>query len=79
MEALQHLKTDQVFHTIRIVVEDKRKVVDIGRMVFCTSLNSTNIFDPHILAAVVFKDTFHDLMKVTTNPNLADRDKELGF
>ncbi|GLJ32233.1 hypothetical protein SUGI_0648790 [Cryptomeria japonica] len=36
MEALEHLRRDEVFHTIRLLYEDKGKVVDIGRTVFCT-------------------------------------------
>nr|AKH41026.1 cytochrome P450 CYP76AA26 [Thuja plicata] len=79
LEALQHLRRDEVFRTIQLIFENKGKIVDIGQMVFCTSLNllgnmifSTSVFDPHNPASAGFKDTVCGLMKVAGTPNLAD-------
>ncbi|GLJ32251.1 hypothetical protein SUGI_0649060 [Cryptomeria japonica] len=78
-EALQHLRRDQVFRTIGLIFEDKGKVVDIGLMAFCTSLNllgnmifSTNVCDPRNPASAELKDTIWKLMKLVAMPNLAD-------
>ncbi|GLJ32038.1 hypothetical protein SUGI_0645220 [Cryptomeria japonica] len=79
LEALQHLRRDQVFSTIRLIFEDKGKVVNIGHTVFCTSLNllgnmifSTSVFDPHDPASAGFRDTICEIMKVSGKPNLVD-------
>ncbi|GLJ32240.1 hypothetical protein SUGI_0648910 [Cryptomeria japonica] len=79
MEALEHLRRDEVFHTIRLLYEDKGKVIDIGRTVFCTSLNllgnmifSTSVFDPHNPASAEFKNSFSEMAKLGGTPNLAD-------
>nr|AKH41022.1 cytochrome P450 CYP76AA22 [Thuja plicata] len=79
MEALEHLRRDQVFRTIRLIFEEKGKVVDIGRTVFFTSLNSlgnmifsTSVFDPNDPASAGFKDSIWELMKLGGTPNLAD-------
>ncbi|GLJ19776.1 hypothetical protein SUGI_0358330 [Cryptomeria japonica] len=79
LEALQHLRRDQVFHTIRLIFEDKGKVVDIGRTVFCTSLNllgkmifSTSVFDPHNPASAGFKDTIGKMVELSGTLNLVD-------
>ncbi|GLJ32039.1 hypothetical protein SUGI_0645230 [Cryptomeria japonica] len=79
LEALQHLRRDQVFSTIRLIFEDKGKVVNIVHTVFCTTLNllgnmifSTSVFDPHEPASAGFKDTICELMKVLKKPNLVD-------
>ncbi|GLJ32250.1 hypothetical protein SUGI_0649050 [Cryptomeria japonica] len=79
LDALQHLRKDQVFRTIRLIFEDKGKVVDIGQMVFCTSLNllgnmifSTTVFDPHNPASAELKDTIWKVMKLLGKPNLVD-------
>ncbi|GLJ32227.1 hypothetical protein SUGI_0648630 [Cryptomeria japonica] len=79
LEALQHLRRDQVFSTIRLIFEDKGKVVNIAHTVFCTSLNllgnmifSTSVFDPHNPASAGLKDTICELMVVARKPNLVD-------
>ncbi|GLJ32322.1 hypothetical protein SUGI_0650480 [Cryptomeria japonica] len=79
LEALQHLRRDQVFRTTRLIFEDRGKVVDIGRTVFCTSLNllgnmifSTNVFDPQNPASAGIKDTMGGISKVSGIPNLVD-------
>ncbi|GLJ32321.1 hypothetical protein SUGI_0650470 [Cryptomeria japonica] len=79
LEALQHLRRDQVFRTTRLIFEDRGKVVDIGRTVFCTSLNllgnmifSTSVFDPHNPASAALKDTVWEIMKLGGIPNLVD-------
>ncbi|GLJ32221.1 hypothetical protein SUGI_0648550 [Cryptomeria japonica] len=79
LEALQHLRRDQVFSTIRLIFEDKGKVVNIAHTVFCTSLNllgnmifSTSVFDPHNPASAGLKDTICELMVVAGKPNLVD-------
>ncbi|XP_057870918.2 cytochrome P450 76T24 [Cryptomeria japonica] len=78
-EALQHLRRDEVFHTIRLLYDDKGKVVDIGRTVFCTSLNllgnmifSTRVFDPHNPASAAFNHSVCELMRLGGKPNLVD-------
>nr|AKH41025.1 cytochrome P450 CYP76AA25 [Thuja plicata] len=79
MEALQHLRRDQVFRTTRLIFEDRGKEVDIGRTVFCTSLNllgnmifSTSVFDPHNPASAGFRDSIWEMMKLGGTPNLSD-------
>ncbi|GLJ32249.1 hypothetical protein SUGI_0649040 [Cryptomeria japonica] len=79
IEALEHLRRDQVFRTIRLVFEDKGKVVDLGRTVFCTSLNllgnmifGTNVCDPRNPVSAELKYTIWELMKLLVMPNLAD-------
>uniref|UniRef100_A0A0C9RSP0 TSA: Wollemia nobilis Ref_Wollemi_Transcript_14833_1094 transcribed RNA sequence n=1 Tax=Wollemia nobilis TaxID=56998 RepID=A0A0C9RSP0_9CONI len=86
LQALQHLRRDQVFRTIRLIFEDKGKVVNIGHTAFCTSLNllgnmifSTDVFDPHNPASAEFKDTVWRLMKLGGMANLADFFPFLGF
>ncbi|GLJ32231.1 hypothetical protein SUGI_0648770 [Cryptomeria japonica] len=79
MEALQHLRRDEIFHTIRLIYEDKGRVVDIRRTVFCTSVNllgkmifSTNVFDPHNPKSAWFKNSMCEMTKLSGTPNLAD-------
>jgi cytochrome P450 len=79
LEAMQYLRRDQVFRTIRLIFKDKGKVVNIGQTVFCTSLNllgnmifSTNLYDPDNPAFVGFKDTIYEMMKLGGIPNLVD-------
>nr|ATG29973.1 CYP76AA68 [Taxus chinensis] len=86
LQALQPLRRDQVFHTIRLIFEERGKAVNIGNMAFYTSVNllgnmvfSTNLFDPHKPASVGFKDTIRKIMKLGGTPNLADYFPFLGF
>ncbi|XP_057839362.2 cytochrome P450 76T24-like [Cryptomeria japonica] len=57
----------------------REKFVDIGRTVFCTSLNllgkmifSTNIFDPHNPESSWFKNSMWEMTQLAGTPNLAD-------
>ncbi|GLJ32224.1 hypothetical protein SUGI_0648590 [Cryptomeria japonica] len=79
VEALQHLRRDQVFSTIWLIFEDKGKVVNIAHTVFCTSLIllgsiifSTSVCDPHNPASAGLKDTICELMVVAGKPNLVE-------
>jgi len=81
LEALQHLRRDQVFSTIQSIFEDstKNKCVNIGHTVFLTSLNllgnlifSQNMFGRDSQAAEEFKETVTKLMVVGGKPNLVD-------
>ncbi|GLJ32242.1 hypothetical protein SUGI_0648960 [Cryptomeria japonica] len=86
LEALQHLRRNQVFRTIRHIFEDKGKVVNIGRTVFFTSLNllgnmifSTDVFDPRNPASSGLKDTIWAMMKLGGMHNLVDFFQFLRF
>ncbi|GLJ54258.1 hypothetical protein SUGI_1163970 [Cryptomeria japonica] len=86
LEALQHLRRDQVFGTIRLIFEDKGKVVNIAHTVFCTTLNllgnmifNTIFFDPHDPDSAGFKDAICEMMKFTGKPNLVDFSPFLRF
>ncbi|XP_059068829.1 corytuberine synthase-like [Cryptomeria japonica] len=79
MEALEHLRRDEVFHTVRLLYEDKGKVVDIGQTVFCTPLNllgkmifSTSVFDPNNPESARLKNSFGEMAKLGGKPNLSD-------
>jgi cytochrome P450 len=81
LEALQHLRRDQVFSTLQSIFEDstKGKGVNIGHTVFLTSLNllcnlifSQNMFERDSQAAIEFKETVTKLVVISGKPNLAD-------
>ncbi|XP_059074882.1 cytochrome P450 76T24-like [Cryptomeria japonica] len=80
LDALQHLRRDQIFGMIRLIFEEKGNVVDIGKMMFCTTLNvlgnmffSTSLFDPHNPSSSAgIKDTISDMMEVSGKFNLVD-------
>eukprot|EP00253_Pinus_taeda_P004453 PITA_04453 len=81
LEALQHLRRDQVFSTIQSIFEDsiKAKGVNLGHSAFLASLNllgnlifSQNIFGRDSQAAEEFKETVTKLMVIGGKPNLAD-------
>eukprot|EP00253_Pinus_taeda_P003497 PITA_03497 len=82
LEALQHLRRDQVFSTIQSIFEDsikKTKGVNIGHTAFLTSLNllgnlifSQNMFGRDSQAAEEFKEMVTKLMVVGGKPNLVD-------
>jgi cytochrome P450 len=81
LEALQHLRRDQVFSTIRSIFEDSTnaKGVNIGHTVFLTSLNllgnlifSQNMFGRDSRAAEEFKETVTKIMVIAGKPNLVD-------
>lgn len=81
LEALQHLRRNQVFSTLQSIFEDstKAKGVNIGHTVFLTSLNllgnlifSQNMFGRDSQAAEDFKETVTKLMVIGGKPNLVD-------
>ncbi|GLJ32245.1 hypothetical protein SUGI_0648990 [Cryptomeria japonica] len=79
VDALQHLRRDQVFRTVQLFFQDKGKVVDIGLMVFYTTLNlfgnlifGANMCDPHDPASAELKNTIWKIMKLVAMPNMAD-------
>ncbi|GLJ32330.1 hypothetical protein SUGI_0650570 [Cryptomeria japonica] len=79
LEALQHLRRNQVFQTTRLIFEDWGKFVDIAHTVFCTSLNllgnmifSTDVFDPHNPASAELKDIVWEILKLGGIPNSVD-------
>eukprot|EP01018_Ginkgo_biloba_P019025 Gb_32354 [translate_table: standard] len=82
MEALQHLRRDQVFGTMQLIHDHyyaKGKSVDIGQTIFISSFNllgnmifSQNVLNPHSEAADEFKETVWKVMKIVGAPNLAD-------
>jgi cytochrome P450 len=81
LEALQHLRRDQVNRTIREIFEDavKGKCVDIGHTVFHSAVNllgnmafGKGVFDLHSQAAEEFKDIVSKLMELNGIPNIAD-------
>eukprot|EP01018_Ginkgo_biloba_P018955 Gb_14594 [translate_table: standard] len=82
MEALQHLRRDQVFGTMQLIHDHyyaKGKSVDIGQTIFIASFNllgnmifSQNVLNPHSEAADEFKETVWKLMEIAGTPNVAD-------
>jgi cytochrome P450 len=81
LEALQHLRRDQVFFTIQSIFEDSRKgnSVNIGHTGFITSLNllgnlifSQNMFGRDSQEAKEFRETVTKLMVISGTPNLVD-------
>ncbi|GLJ19781.1 hypothetical protein SUGI_0358420 [Cryptomeria japonica] len=80
LDALQHLRRDQIFGMIRLIFEEKGNVVDIGKTAFCTTLNvlgnmffSTSVFDPrNPSSSAGIKDTVSDMMEVSGKLNLVD-------
>lgn len=86
LKALQHLRRDQVFLTLRQIFADKGKPLSIGHQAFYTALNllgnmifSTGVFDPRNPASTEFKDTVERMSKLGATPNLADFFPFLGF
>jgi cytochrome P450 len=81
LEALQHLRRDQVLSTLQSIFEDstKAKGVNIRHTVFLTSLNllgnlifSQNMFGRDSQAAEEFEETVTKLMVLEGKPNLVD-------
>eukprot|EP01018_Ginkgo_biloba_P018951 Gb_14581 [translate_table: standard] len=82
MEALQHLRRDQVFGTMQLIHDHyyaKGKSVDIGQTIFISSFNllgnmifSQNVLNPHSEAADEIKETVWKLMEIAGTPNVAD-------
>eukprot|EP01018_Ginkgo_biloba_P025598 Gb_27512 [translate_table: standard] len=81
LEALQHLRRDQVSRAVEGIYEDclKKKSVNIGHTVFHTSFNllgnmilSQDIFDPRSNSAKEFKETLEKYVEIIGTPNMAD-------
>uniref|UniRef100_A0A0D6QT91 Cytochrome P450 n=1 Tax=Araucaria cunninghamii TaxID=56994 RepID=A0A0D6QT91_ARACU len=81
LDALQHLRREEVFRTIDSIYEDSKrsKTVNIGARAFMTSLGlvgkmicSKDVFHPGSKQAVEFKDMVWGVLKLTGTPNLSD-------
>eukprot|EP01018_Ginkgo_biloba_P022503 Gb_05603 [translate_table: standard] len=82
MEALKHLRRDQVFGTMQLIHDHyyaKGKSVDIGQTIFVASFNllgnmifSQNVLNPHSEASDEFKETVWKLMEIAGTPNVTD-------
>ncbi|GLJ32406.1 hypothetical protein SUGI_0652100 [Cryptomeria japonica] len=86
LQALQHLRRDEIFRTIRLIFKDKGRSVNIAHTVFYTGLNllgnmifSSSVFDPSDPESVEFKDAFSLSMKLAGTPNVADFFPFLAF
>jgi len=80
-EALQHLRRDQVYQTIRQIYEDavKGKCVNIGHTAFNTTVNllgnmifGTDMSDPDSPVSQVLQESIAKLMELHAVTNLAD-------
>eukprot|EP01018_Ginkgo_biloba_P006515 Gb_15955 [translate_table: standard] len=81
LEALQHLRRDQVFRMVQHIYEEslESNAVVIGQAVFLTSLNlignmvcTQNMFDPNSSSAEEFKETVWKFSEVLGALNVAD-------
>eukprot|EP01018_Ginkgo_biloba_P006517 Gb_41086 [translate_table: standard] len=81
LEALQHLRTDQVFRMVQHIYEEslKSNAVDIGHAVFLTSLNlignmicTQNMFDSNSSSPEEFKEIVWKYSELVGAPNAAD-------
>lgn len=81
LQALQHLRRDQVLRTIQQTLEEgmKGKSINIGDTVVQSSINllgnmafGKDMFDPHSPAFQEFKDSLWKLAAVGGAPNLVD-------
>ncbi|GLJ32549.1 hypothetical protein SUGI_0654970 [Cryptomeria japonica] len=79
LQALQHLRRDQVSETIRMVFEKKGTSMNIAELVYYEGLNlmsnaifSKNLFDPKNLESAELRNTFSEMVNLTGKPNLAD-------
>ncbi|GLJ32409.1 hypothetical protein SUGI_0652220 [Cryptomeria japonica] len=86
LQALQHLRREEIFRTIRLIFEEKGKSVNIAHIVFYIGLNllgnmvfSSSVFDPSNPESVEFKDAFSLSMKLAGTPNVADFFPFLAF
>ncbi|GLJ36128.1 hypothetical protein SUGI_0724710 [Cryptomeria japonica] len=79
LEARQHLRRHQIFHTVRLIFESKGKPVNIPHMAFSNLMNvlgnmifGTSLIDPHNPASVGLKDAMWKIVKLYGLPNLSD-------
>ncbi|GLJ32501.1 hypothetical protein SUGI_0653970 [Cryptomeria japonica] len=79
LQALQHLRRDQVSQTIRMVFEKRGKTLNIKHLVFYEGLNlmsniifSKNLFDPTNPDSVELRNAFNESLRLAGKPNLAD-------
>lgn len=80
IEALQHLRREQVSRMIRLIFQDScSEMVDIGQIVFLTSVNllgnmmfSENMFNSESRDSEEFKEIIWRMMELGGRPNLAD-------
>ncbi|GLJ32411.1 hypothetical protein SUGI_0652240 [Cryptomeria japonica] len=86
IQALQHLRREEIFKTIRLIFEEKGKSVNIAHIVFYIGMNllgnmvfSSSVFDPSNPDSVEFKDAFSLSMKLAGTPNVADFFPFLAF
>ncbi|KAH9323397.1 hypothetical protein KI387_018036, partial [Taxus chinensis] len=86
LQALQHLRSEEIFRTVRLIFEERGKSVNISHTVFYTGLNllgkmifSASVFDPNNPESMEFKDAFSLSMKLAGTPNVADFFPFLAF
>nr|ATG29974.1 CYP76AA69 [Taxus chinensis] len=86
LQALQHLRSEEIFRTVRLIFEERGKRVNISHTVFYTGLNllgkmifSASVFDPNNPESMEFKDAFSLSMKLAGTPNVADFFPFLAF
>lgn len=81
LDALQHVRQEEVNRTIRSIFEDSRegRSVNMGDTVFLISLSlvgrmvcSRNVFHPGSKEAAEFKEMVWEVLKLTGTPNLSD-------
>ncbi|XP_057825895.2 drimenol monooxygenase-like [Cryptomeria japonica] len=79
LQALQHLRRDQVSDMIRMVFEKRGQCLNIAHLVFYEGLNlmssaifSKNFFDPNNPDSAELRNTFTDSLRLAGIPNLAD-------
>ncbi|GLJ36125.1 hypothetical protein SUGI_0724680 [Cryptomeria japonica] len=79
LEAQEHLRRGEVFHTVRLIFESKGKAVNIEQMAFFNIMNvlgkmifGTSLIDPFNPASVGLKDTIGKTVKLLGTANLSD-------
>ncbi|GLJ32532.1 hypothetical protein SUGI_0654570 [Cryptomeria japonica] len=79
LQALQHLRRDQVSQTIRMVFDKRGKSLNIAHLVFYEGLNlmsnaifSKKLFDPNNLDSAELRNAFTESLRLAGKPNLAD-------
>ncbi|GLJ32547.1 hypothetical protein SUGI_0654800 [Cryptomeria japonica] len=79
LQALQHLRRDQISQTIRMVFVKKGKSLNIAQLVFYEGLNlmsnaifSKNLFDPNYPESAELRNTYSEMGKLAGKPNMVD-------
>ncbi|GLJ36127.1 hypothetical protein SUGI_0724700 [Cryptomeria japonica] len=79
LDAQEHVRRSELFHTVRLIFESKGKAVNIEHMAFFNSMNvlgkmifGTSLMDPYNPASVGFKDTMAKTMKLFGTANSSD-------